>query len=259
MSAPRCPECGRLRLVDAFAGEGGAGKGYQRAGFCTDAVDRVPNRKTRQGRWARLEYYPTDCPKQRLYCTDAIEYLYEQGHKYAAAHASPTCTGYTRGTAAIPDRLDKYDRLIPVVREVLAGLGIVYVIENVEDAAPELRSPVMLCGRQFGLAATDTDGTPLVMDRHRLFESNVLLMVPPHEKHDLRLQVAGSYSGGRRDKREAREIRKGGYVPKSVDVQRALLGTPWMTEKGCQLSIPPAYTEHIGAQLIDHLAAAGAA
>jgi DNA (cytosine-5)-methyltransferase 1 len=66
------------------------------------------------------------------------------------------------------------------------------------------------------------------------------------------LQVAGSYGGARRDKWEAKHIRGGGYVP-SVEVQRQILGTPWMSEKGCQLSIPPAYTEHIGTQLLAHL------
>ena len=121
-----------------------------------------------------------------------------------------------------------------------------------EGAKRELITPALLCGRMFGLAATDDDGTPLVMDRHRMFETNWPLMLPEHLTHDPALQVAGSYGGARRDKHEARHVRKGGYVP-SVDVQRELLGTPWMSEKGCQLSIPPAYTEFIGRQLLDHL------
>jgi DNA (cytosine-5)-methyltransferase 1 len=193
----------RLRLLDAFCGEGGAGAGYQRAGFEVTGVD---NAKT------RLKGYPFEA-----HLGDAVELILEHGHEYDVIHASPPCTGYSRGTAALPDRLTRYDR---------------------------------------GLSATDDDGTPLVMDRHRLFESNLLLMVPPHPKHDTSLQVAGSYGGARRDKDEARRIRKGGYVPKSVDVQRALLGTPWMTEKGCQLSIPPVFTEFLGAQVLDQLAVA---
>jgi hypothetical protein len=36
----------------------------------------------------------------------------------------------------------------------------------------------MLCGRQFGLGAIDTDGTWLTLDRHRLFESNLPLDRP---------------------------------------------------------------------------------
>ena len=98
------------------------------------------------------------------------------------------------------------------------------------------------------------DRTAAYLPGHRLFESNVFLMAPDHPPHDKRLQVAGPYGGARRDKHEARHVRKGGYVP-PVAVQRRLLGTPWMTEKGCQLSIPPAYTEFIGGQLIDYLTA----
>jgi hypothetical protein len=34
------------------------------------------------------------------------------------------------------------------------------------------------------------------------------------------------------------------------------LGTPWMTEQGCFVSIPPAYTEHLGRQLAAQLGVA---
>ena len=252
-----CLRCGRPRLLDAFSGEGGAGHGYQRAGFCVDAVDKVPNRKTSRGQRARLDNYPFDCTAARGFVTDAPTFIAEHGHEYAAGHGSPTCTGYSRGTAAIHDRLARYDRLIGVTREAFHIAGIPYVIENVADARSELVSPVLLCGRMFGLSTTDDDGTPVVMDRHRLFESNMPLLTPEHLPHDRSVQVAGSYGGARRDKREAREVRKGGYVP-SVDVQRRLLGTPWMSEKGCQLSIPPAYTRFLGEQLLAHLASVAA-
>lgn len=251
----RCATCGRLRLLDAFAGEGGAGRGYQQAGFCTDAVDEVPDRKTARGKAARLANYPTDCPAQRLIVTEAVAYLHEHGAEYAVRHTSPACTGYSRGTAALPDRLERYDRLIPVVRDVLTEIGGVYVIENVEDAKAELVDPVMLCWTEFYAPGSvlDSDGTPLQMQRHRMFESNVRLSGGGGCRHAENVQVAGSYGGARRNAWEAKHIRKGGYVPRSVDVQRALLGTPWMSEKGCQLSVPPAYTEHIGQQLLNHL------
>lgn len=226
-------------LLDLFCGEGGAAMGYARAGFKVFGVDDNP---------ARLARYPFPS-----YCGDAIEYLLEFGHKFAVRHASPTCTGYSRGTAAIPDRLAKYDRLIAATREALEIVGGPYVIENVEDAKPELRAPLLLCGRMFDLTATDTDGTRLVMDRHRLFESNVAMLAPPHMKHDRTVQVAGAYGGARRDKVEAREIRKGGYVPAALSVLRELLGTPWMTEQGCFLSIPPVYSQFIGEQLLSSI------
>jgi len=228
------------RLLDLFCGEGGAGMGYSRAGFDVVGVDIAP---------ARLSRYPFE-----YHQGDAIALLLDHGHEFDAIHASPTCTGYSRGTAAIPDRLIRYDRLIAATREVMLTLGRPYVIENVADARSELRDPLALCWSMFYEPGSvlDDDGTPLRMERHRLFESNVYLTAPAGCNHPKSVQVAGAYGGARRDKVEARTIRHGGYVP-SVDVQRALLGTPWMSEKGCQLSVPPAYTEHIGAQLIAHL------
>jgi DNA (cytosine-5)-methyltransferase 1 len=229
---------GRPRLLDLFCGEGGAAVGYYRAGFDVVGVDTDA---------ARLKRYPFP-----HVLADALEYGLKHGAEFDVIHASPTCTGYSRATAALPDRLDRYDRLIAASRDVLEQAGRPYVIENVADARPELHAPILLCGRSFGLAATDDDGTRLVMDRHRLFESPVFLMQPAHPPHRRALQVAGSYAGARRDKLQARHVRHGGYVP-SADVQRALLGVPWMSERGAMLSIPPVYTEWIGAQLLDAL------
>jgi DNA (cytosine-5)-methyltransferase 1 len=189
---------------------------------------------------------------------DALEFTATHGDTFHLNHGSPTCTGYSRGTAAIPDRLQRYDRLIPVFREVAESTGRPYVIENVADARPELRDPILLCGRMFGLEADDDDGTRLTLDRHRLFETSAELRPPEHPRHGWAsnardgVQVAGSYGGARRDKHEARHVRKGGYVP-SAAVQRRLLGVPWMTEKGCQLSIPPMYTSWLAMVLFGHL------
>lgn len=234
----------RPKLLDLFSGEGGAGMGYHRAGFDVVGVDNDPK---------RLARYPFEAHQ-----ADALTFLAEHGHEFDAIHASPPCQGYSRGTAALPDRLDRYDRLIAATRDLLEQTGKPWVIENVEDAAPELREPLLLCGSEFGLAATDDDGTPLVLKRHRLFESNVWLAGAGGclgHGGRTRRQVAGVYGGARRDKVEAREVRRGGYVPPSLDVLRSLIGADWMSEQGCFLSIPPAYTEHIGAQLIAHMAA----
>lgn len=196
---------------------------------------------------ARLARYPFHGVE-----ADALDYTYTHGHRFGLLLGSPTCTGYSRGTAAIPDRLERYDRLIGTWRVLAEATGRPYVLENVADAAPELRAPILLCGRMFNLGTADVDGTPLVVDRHRLFESNLPLMQPEHLPHDRTLQVAGSYAGARRDKAEARHVRRGGYVP-SADVQRAMLGVDWMSERGCQLSIPPVYTEWLAIQLGDML------
>lgn len=213
--------------------------GYHQAGFEVVGVDTVN---------ARLKHYPFESHN-----ADAFNFLLTHGKDFDVIHASPPCTGYSRGTAAIPDRIARYPRFIAAIREALLMVGKPYVIENVADARKELHEPVLLCGRMFNLSAKDEDGTDLVMDRHRLFESSCVLVAPEHATHDHNVQVAGSYGGARRDKWEARHVRKGGYVP-SLQVQRELLGTPWMTEKGCYLSIPPAYSAYIGKQLKKHIA-----
>jgi DNA (cytosine-5)-methyltransferase 1 len=138
---------------------------------------------------------------------------------------------------------------------VLDEVGSPYVIENVGDARPELVEPVLLCGRMFGLGATDDDGTPLVLDRHRWFEANWPLTQPEHDPHDRTLQVAGVYGGARRDKVEARQVRRGGYVPPNPDVLADLLGIARgdMSEEGMFKAIPPAYAEYIGRELLEYV------
>lgn len=243
---PTCRRCGRPTLHDYYAGEGGMGAGLQRAGFCVTPVELDAG---------RLARFPVDCAAVEPVQADAIEHATEHAHRAAANHASPPCTGYSRGTVALPDRLTRYDRLIAMTREVLAASGRPYIIENVEDAKRELRSPLTVCWTELHRpgSVTDDDGTPLWMRRHRLFESNVTLMGAGGCAHPARMQCAGAYGGARRDKDEARNIRHGGYVP-SLRVMRALLGAPWMSEKGCQLSIPPAYGQFIGEQIMEAVA-----
>lgn len=229
----------RPTLLDLFCGEGGAAMGYDRAGFEVVGVDNTA---------VRLTSYPF-----RSHQADAIAFLLDHGHEYDVIHASPPCTGYSRGTAAIPDRLQRYDRLIAATREALRIMGKPYVIENVEDAASEFQGPITLCWTEFHPAGSvkDEDGTRLWMRRHRLFESNIHLWGAGGCTHPADMQCAGAYDGARRDKDEARNLRHGGYMP-SLKVMRNLLGTPWMSKKGCWLSIPPAYTEFIGGQLLEH-------
>lgn len=220
-----------MKLLDLFCGEGGASLGYKSLGWEITGVD---NDKT------RLKRYPF-----HSFLDDAMKYLYVHGHEYDFIHASPPCQGYSIATSALPDRLTRYNRMIPALRDLLKETGKPYVIENVYNARTEMVDPQLLCGRMFGLRTVDDDGTQLVMDRHRMFETNWGFTGPEHVKHDTSLQVAGSYGGARRDKVEARTVRKGGYVP-SIEKQQELLGITHMTEKGMWLSIPPAYTSYIG-------------
>jgi len=222
-----------FKILDLFCCEGGAGMGYSLAGFDVTGVDL-------EAKYAKR--YPF-----KFNQADALEFLAANYQDYDAIHASPPCQAYSVTKSG---HSKEYPKLIEITRDILNETGLPYILENVVGAP--LREPALFCGRSFGLSAIDTDGTPLVMDRHRLFETNWGLVAPKHDKHDKSLQVAGSYGGARRDKKEAREIRKGGYVP-SKEVQEKLLGITWASQYALYQSIPPVYTEYIGKQLIEYL------
>jgi DNA (cytosine-5)-methyltransferase 1 len=219
-------------LLDLFCCEGGAGAGYARAGFTVTGVDINAQHR-----------YP-----YAFHQGDALEFVLNHGHRFDVIHASPPCQAYsiTRHT-----HTRQHPDLLAPTRAALRSTGRPYVIENVEGAP--LLNPLRLCGSEFDLVATDDDGTPLRLQRHRLFESNVFLTGNGGCRHDPRVDVAGAYSGGSSDRRHAREVRRGGYTP-AKHVREQLLGIEWMTLHGLSQSIPPAYTEHLGAQLIEHLA-----
>lgn len=69
--------------------------------------------------------------------------------------------------------------------------------------------------------------------------------------------VGGVYGHGRSDRRTKPQGGRGGYTP-SKPVREELMGIDWATQHGLSQAIPPAYTEFIGAQLIDHLRAVAA-
>ena len=232
-----------MRILDLFCCEGGAAVGYHRAGFEVVGVDL-------EQRFAKR--YPFE-----FHAADALEFVKAHGHEFDAIHASPPCQAYTRGNAG---RVTSWPRLIEPVRELLVQTGLPYVIENVKDAGPELVSPVGLCGCMFGLATEDTDGVRIHLQRLRLFETSWGLTAPGPCDHSDHEWVAGAYGGARRDKYEAKYVRKGGYVPRDKAVVKRLLGIEHdMTWNGLYESVPPAYTEWIGLQLRLRLIAGAAA
>jgi len=229
------------RLLDLFACEGGATAGYQRAGWHVTAVDKDLN---------RLHYNPAG-PR---YGGDALDFLERFGHLFDAVHLSPPCQWYTRGNAPRRGQESKWDRTIPLAREAAEATGLPYVIENVKDAGWDMRDPVTLCGCMFDLSTIDTDGIRIHLQRPRLFETNWVMTAPRACDHSAHEWVAGAYGGARRDKYEAKYVRKGGYVPRDKDVVKALLGVEHdMTWSGLFECLPPAYTEHIGRQLLAHI------
>lgn len=235
-----------MKLLDLYRCQGGAGAGYITAGWDVTGIDNAKR---------HAKYYPG-----RAFTADALEYLTDYGHEYDAIHASPPCQWYTRGNAKERGTETKWERTIPAVRDALEATGKPYVIENVEDAAWDMRDPVTLCGCMFDLSTIDTDGVRIHLRRPRLFETNWPLTPPRGCDHTGHEWVAGAYGGARRDKYEARYVRKGGYVPPDKNVVKALLGIEHeVTWEGLFECVPPAYTAWIGAQLAAHTAAEAAA
>lgn len=232
-----------MRMLDLFRCQGGASAGYIAAGWDVTGVDL--DRR-------HLKYGPGS-----VILADALEYAAEHGHEFDAIHASPPCQGYTRGNAG---RETTWPKLIPAVRDALEATGRPYIIENVTDARPHMHNPTALCGCMFNLSTLDTDGIRIHLKRERLFETNWHLTPPRPCNHDGIEWFAGAYGGARRDKYEAKYVRKGGYVPPDKAVVKALLGVEHdMTWNGLYECLPPAYTEFIGSQLLDHLALAASA
>lgn len=239
-------------VLDLFSCEGGAAIGYEQAGYEVFGVDMHPKyRKRYPGRG----FYAGNALTvlEDLIVGKRIEFDTLRGtvslglEDFDLIHASPPCQGYTRGNAG---KVTNWPRLIPAVRELLRETNKPYVIENVKDAGPEMINPTGLCGCMFDLSTTDTDGETIHLQRLRLFETNFDLAPPracDHSKHEW---VAGAYGGARRDKYEAKYVRKGGYVPRDKNVVAALLGiTHDMTWNGLFESLPPAYTKWVGEAL----------
>lgn len=264
----------RPRLLENHGCQGIGHAGYVRAGWDVTAVDINRN---------HAKYHPG-----KLIIADAATYIREHGHEYHARHTSPPCQWYSRGNAkGRATGNSKWERSIPPIREALESVAGPYVIENVKDAVWDLRDPVMLCGCMFGLSAIDTDGIRLHLERPRLFELGdwdipdlVEQRIKVAEKfytvrspqacdHSTHEWTAGAYGGARRDKYEARYIRHGGYVPPDKATVIALLGITPADREGAEKveptwnglfeCLPPAFTEYIGARLIDHLSARAAA
>lgn len=200
----------RPRLLDLYCGEGGASMGYHRAGFDVIGVDIQPQPR-----------YPFP-----LHQGDALTLLPALVEQYrpTAVAASPTCQTRCRVTDWRGNRADHPDLLTPTL-EALDKLGLPYVVENVPEAAWDgtMRADYRLCGTQFGLNVR----------RHRVFQRGNWTgyeLVPP-----------------------CRCYRRKDLVPfehKDERAFRTAMGCTWMTNLGGRQAIPPAYTDHIGRQLL---------
>jgi DNA (cytosine-5)-methyltransferase 1 len=226
--APRSkkPTSGKFRLLDLFCCAGGAGVGYARAGFEIVGVDITPQPN-----------YPFSFIQ-----SDALKLDPGFIKSFDAIHASPPCQSYS-DLAKRNRNADEWPRLIEPVREMLVQTGLPYIIENV-DGAP-LLNPVVLCGTMFpGLRVL----------RHRLFEANFEIVPPAHRKHPRvhTFDKRKSHFGKTNEWKDFVQVTGGGNC--TLAAAREAMGIDWMTKGEINESIPPAYTEFIGRQLLRHLA-----
>jgi DNA (cytosine-5)-methyltransferase 1 len=149
-----------------------------------------------------------------------------------AVHASPPCQDHMLGGLA-RDHGTAY--ILAEVRAMLDEWGKPWVIENVPGAP--MRADFILCGSQFGLTVR----------RHRWFETSPQLF-DLQTPCDHRGRIVGVYghphgsSGANR-----------GMLPGTPENWFHGMGIDWMTVAELAQAIPPAYTEYIGRQLLEHL------
>ena len=214
----------RPRLLDAYCGAGGATRGYQNAGFHVTGIDNQPQ--------------PHYCGDTFI-LGDALQLLADPAFVagFDAIHASPPCQAYTTmnnrwGSTSPP--------LIPATRALLQAAGLPWVMENVIGARRSMLNPLALHGGQFELDVY----------RPRLFESNVLIMAPPPAAQPV--DAAAVY--GRDDGRRLWTRRDGTTLNvATVERAREAMEMPWADWDGIREAIPPAYTEWIGSQLLQHV------
>lgn len=223
-------------VLDLFACAGGAGIGYARAGFDVVGVDIDPQPRN-----------PHPC-----LVTDVMGLPIDFLRQFDAIHASPPCQGYSsmrhaKGARGAP-------LLIGPVRDMLIASGRPYIIENVEDAAWDMRQPVRLCGSMFGLGV-EVDGVWYQLQRHRMFETSFPYLSPAMCQHSS--PTIGIYGGHVRN-RAAKQGGRGTVDFVGQDkpaLARAAMQIDHMTFEQMSEALPPAYTTHIGLELMQHLAA----
>lgn len=209
-------------LLDLFCCAGGAARGYALAGFRVVGVDVDPQPNY------PFEFIQGDALK--------IGKSLLKERRFSAIHASPPCQCFTAYKRRGSNVGQGYLNLIPETRELLQQSGLPYVIENVPSAP--LINPVRYCGSSFGLD----------IRRHRMFESNVELKAPPcdHKWQTPRFPPATN----RTNPRKTIEI---GVWRIPLDTQLKAMKIDNMTLRELSQAVPPAYTKHIGSQLLDRM------
>lgn len=217
----------RPRLLDLFCGAGGAGMGYSQAGFDVVGVDINP-----QPHYP-FEFIQADC------MTLGPRFL----RSFDAIHASPPCQRYTRKPAAWgrarKNEIEHPD-LLPRIADDLECVWqmdrVPHVIENVMGAA--MRQDLMLCGTMFGLRII----------KHRQFQMTFDCPAPDAKCNHV--DVYNPWSGKGRSAAEHRAAQDTPWIPQCGGASRKKGVTGDVNN-----AIPPAYTQFIGAAMMNHLLA----
>lgn len=219
-----------MKLLDLFCAAGGGAMGYHRAGFDEIVgVDKDPQ-----------EHYPFNFVQ-----SEALSYLQEHGHEFDAVHASPPCQWISQAVQR-KNRVNIVNQ-IPATRQAILETGLPYIIENIPRAIDHMISPVSLCGSAFSLP----------IRRHRLFESNIWLwgVQCSHKEYPPQYPPAWNRTN------PLRVLSLSGGFTKGITLEEhaEALGITWeMTLRELSRVIPPAYTEWLGKQLIQHIQGGGA-
>jgi hypothetical protein len=230
-----CGPIERPVILDAFCKAGGAGMGYQRAGFEVVGTDIEPQPR-----------YPFAFVQGDFFTV--LPELVER-YRPVAIHTSPVCKVHT--DLKHFSRAEHVDQ-IPDTRAALEATGLPYVIENVEGAP--LLDPVWLCGSMFGLGVL----------RHRGFELGHWKMDQPACRHAEQRAASPMYPVKRYHSGSPRVVmspvigvygRGQGLGPGEVELWKQAMGIDWMVRDELSQAIPPAFAQLIGEQLLSHLAA----
>ncbi len=222
----------QLLIADLFCGAGGAAWGIHLACEKAGIPHRIVGFDIKP-----FKRYPFEMVVQDALTVDLSH--------FDAVWASPPCQRWVDPNNGHDER--GYPDLIAPLRPRMGGLP--YVIENV-DKAP-LQNAVQLCGTMFGL--------PLI--RHRRFESDNLLLVPPacfHSGTVSQGDYAAVYARGGKGPRRGRDV-QGNKVRDAAPLKEGpdpwqAMGIGWMEWKELTQAIPPVYAEFVWSQLLKVLA-----